>query len=302
MSKSTIPYVNSSINNIYSGKGEFVMIELYELRQFVTFADEKTLSDAAEKLHLSQPALSRNMKKLEDDLEITLFERKKNKIELNKNGEYVLEMARKLLADTDSLVANAKAFDRKNRTISLGVCAPSPVWTLAPLITNTYPQMSLQTEPAGEEQLLSGLESDTYQLITLHERPDTERFFSKQCGSETLMFALPKGHRYAKRKRLSFSDMNGENMLLMPDIGFWNFVKDRMPDSRFLTQSDRFSFNELVQASSLPSFVTDMSEKFKITPGGRIYVPITDKEATVTYYLVCKKERKHEFKALFDML
>lgn len=43
------------------------MIELYELRQFVTFADTGTLSEAAKILHLSQPALSRNMKKLEDD-------------------------------------------------------------------------------------------------------------------------------------------------------------------------------------------------------------------------------------------
>ncbi len=54
------------------------MIELHELRQFVTFADAGTLSEAAEILHLSQPALSRNMKKLEEHLEITLFDRQKN--------------------------------------------------------------------------------------------------------------------------------------------------------------------------------------------------------------------------------
>ena len=91
-------------------------------------------------------------------------------------------------------------------------------------------------------------------------------------------------------------------MLLMSDIGFWAFVKDKMPDSRFLTQSDRFSFNELVQASSLPSFVTDLSEKYRITPPGRVYIPISDDEATVTYYLVCKEEQKKRFKLLFDML
>ena len=62
------------------------------------------------------------------------------------------------------------------------------------------------------------------------------------------MFALPKDHKYANKKSLSFSDMNGENMLLMPDIGFWSFVLEKMPDSRFLTQNDRYSFQELVQA------------------------------------------------------
>lgn len=115
------------------------MIELYELRQFTAFADAKTLSAAAEILHLSQPALSRNMKKLEDELGIPLFERRKNKLTLNKNGEYVLELAKKLLDDADTFAAKARDFDRRNRTISLGVCAPAPVWRLAPLIANVFP-------------------------------------------------------------------------------------------------------------------------------------------------------------------
>lgn len=281
------------------------MIELYELKQFVTFAETGTLSDAARVLHLSQPALSRNMKKLEEDLGITLFERKKNKLELNKNGEYVLSLAKKLLDEANSFTTKARDFDRKNRTISLGICAPAPMWTLTPLIANTYQHMSLQTEQDTEDKLLAGLDADIYQLIVVHEKPEKSiesRYYFKTCGKESLLFALPKGHKYSRRKTLSFSEMNGENMLLMPDIGCWSFVKDKMPDSRFLTQSDRFSFNELVQASSLPSFVTDLSEKYRITSPGRIYVPISDTEATVTFYLVCKQEQKNEFRVLFDLL
>ena len=94
------------------------MIELYELRQLAAFAEAGTLSEAAEVLHLSQPALSRNMKKLEEDLGISLFERSKNKLELNKNGEYALELARKLLDDADSFITRVRDFDRKSRTIT----------------------------------------------------------------------------------------------------------------------------------------------------------------------------------------
>ena len=96
--------------------------------------------------------------------------------------------------------------------------------------------------------------------------------------------------------------MNGENMLLMPDIGFWSFVKEKMPDSNFLVQEDRFSFNQLLIASSLPSFITDLSQKYHETASGRICVPISDKEAFVTYYLVCKKEHEYLYKSLFDIL
>ncbi len=278
------------------------MIELYELRQFVTFAETKTLSEAAKLLHLSQPALSRNMKKLEEDLNIPIFERSKNKLTLNKNGEYVLELAKKVLSEADSLVLKARDFDRKNRTITIGTCAPAPMWFLTPLINNLFPHMPLQSEQDTEEKLLLGLNHNVYQLIVLYKKLEGEQYYFKKCGTESLMFALPKGHKYARRKSLSFAEMNGENMLLMPDIGFWTFVKDKMPNSRFLTQNDRFSFVELLQASSLPSFATDLSEKYSDSATKRICIPISGTESTATYYLICKAENKKTFLPLFKAL
>lgn len=275
------------------------MPELYELRQFAAFADCGTLSEAAEILHLSQPALSRNMKKLEEEIGVPLFTRRKNRLELNENGKYVLSLTKELLNSADALTSEAQAFDRKNRTIALGVCAPAPSWLLTPLLSSLYPGKTIQTEIAEEKALLSGLENGSYQLIALHRKPDSERFFSKACGRESLRFALPKSHRYARRKSLSFAEMDGENMLMMNDIGFWNFVRtEKMPHSRILTQSDRFSFNELVEASSLPSFTTDLANKYIETGKGRIEVPISDPEATVIYYLVCLKETKKEYQRL----
>lgn len=279
------------------------MIELYELRQFAAFASAGTLLDAAESLHLSQPALSRNMKKLEEDLGIPLFIRRKNRLELNENGKYVLTLAKELLADAESLVEKAQTYDRKNRTISFGVCSPAPSWLISPLLVSLYPNKMLQTETADEKLLLSGLENHTYQLIALSHKPEGEQYFAKVCGRESLLFALPKGHRFARRKSLSFKEMNGENMILMNDIGFWNFIRtEKMPDSRFLTQSDRFSFEELVRSSSLPSFTTDLAKKYLETENIRIEIPISDPEASVTYYLVCLKESKKEFRSLFSTL
>ena len=278
------------------------MIELYQLRQFMAFADSGTLSEAAHILHLSQPALSRNMKKLEEDLGVSLFERTKNKLTLNENGIYVRSLVKKLLENADSLPVKAQEFDRKNRTITIGICSPAPMWTLSPLLTDLFPFMSIQTEQDIESRLISRLDNDIDQLIVLHEKPDDELYISKKCSSESLMFSLPKGHKYAKRKSLTFSEMNVENMLLMHDIGFWSFVKEKMPDSNFLVQEDRFSFNQLLIASSLPSFITDLSQKYHETASGRIYVPISDKEAFVTYYLVCKKEHEYLYKYLFDIL
>ena len=275
-------------------------MELYELRQLVAFAECGTLSNAAESLHLSQPALSRNMKKLEEEFGIPLFVRGKNHLALNENGTYVLALAKELLSDADALQAKARAYDRKSRTISLGVCAPAPIWLLTPLLSGQYPDKTIQTEIAEKFTLLAGLENGSYQLIVLTTPPDNEAYFVKECGHENLMFALPKGHRYAKRKSLTFAEMNGENMLLMNDIGFWKFVhSSKMPDSRFLTQSDRFSFDELVRSSSLPSFTTNLANKFIDSGADRVDVPISDSDASVTYYLVAKKDQRKMFRGLF---
>lgn len=279
------------------------MVELNELRQFAAFAEQGTLSAAAEYLHLSQPALSRNMKKLEEDFGIPLFERTKNKLDLNENGKYVLELAKTLLSEADSLIIKAREFDRRNRTLMLGACSLGPVWMLTPIISNVY-DVSLQTEQDKESRLLQDLDNNVYQLIATHIEPHDKKYYYKAFGQEHLYFAFPPGHKFAQRKSLTFAEMNGENMLLMPDIGFWSFVRDKtMPDSRFLTQSNRYNFNELLQASSLPSFTTNIVQKyFGPSPGNRVTVPISDPEATVTYYLVCKAERKRDFAALFRAL
>ena len=279
------------------------MINLNELQQFVSFADCGTLVGAAEVLHLSQPALSRNMKNLEKDLGITLFVRKKNRIELNENGRYVLHLARNLLADAASLSAKAQAFDRSSRTIAIGVCAPAPSWVLMPLLSSLYPSKLIQTEIAGEDKLLFGLNAGSYQLIVLPFDPGNEQYFTRVCSRERLSFALPKDHRYSGRESLSFAEMDGENMLLMNDIGFWNFVQtEKMPNSRFLIQSDRFSFDELVRNSSLPSFTTDLAKQYLGINDGRIEVPISDPEARVTYYLLCLKSSQKAYRALFNVL
>ena len=73
------------------------MLELHQLIQLLAIAECGTMSAAAEQLHLSQPALSRSMQKLEGILQVTLFDRQKNKVTLNKNGELAVEQARRVI-------------------------------------------------------------------------------------------------------------------------------------------------------------------------------------------------------------
>lgn len=82
------------------------MIDLILLEQLIAFNDFGTLSKAAEQLNISQPALTRSMQRLEDELGIQLFIRTKNRMTLTDTGYYTVSQARQLLRHTDDFIKN----------------------------------------------------------------------------------------------------------------------------------------------------------------------------------------------------
>ena len=80
------------------------MIEFNQLEHLVAIAKNKTISKAAEELLISQPGLTKSMQRLEEDLGLSLFNRKKNKIELNDNGLLAVEFAKKLLDGREEMI------------------------------------------------------------------------------------------------------------------------------------------------------------------------------------------------------
>ena len=87
-------------------------MELRHLRYFVAVAEELNFSRAAERLHVSQPPLSRQIRDLEADLKVILLERDRQSVRLTRAGRGVLTRARKLLGDADALRNEARRIDK----------------------------------------------------------------------------------------------------------------------------------------------------------------------------------------------
>ena len=279
------------------------MVELYQLVQLVAIADCGTISGAAEQLHLSQPALSRSMQKLEDMLQVTLFDRQKNKISLNKNGELAVEYARRVIDQAHDLVEQVRAFDRSQRTIAIGSCAPAPLWTLSPLVSQLYPEMTVSSEMKDLQTLIAGLKTGLYQFIVLPCALDEPEAYCFPFETEQLYFSLPPAHPLSASKGLYFKDIDGESILLLSQIGFWRDVcREKMPLTRTLVQNRQEDFEELVQASALPSFVSDLSMRWSGKPENRTVIPVLDPEATVCYHFACLRKTKKKISALIERI
>lgn len=262
------------------------MFELYQLEQLLIVAECGTLSGAAERLHLSQPALSRSMQRLEREIGVPLFLRHKNKIELNENGQLALEYARKIMDQAHDMINGIRDYDRKRHTISIGSCAPAPLWDLLPALSDQYPDMTVASDIRQSETLVQGLQNGTYHMIVLPYRTEIAGTDCRRCGEEHLFFSLPPAHPLSGSSTLRFRDLNGETMLLQSRLGFWEHVTDeKMPDTHFLVQEETFAFDELVKASALPSFTSDLVVQRGGEVSNRVRIPISDEEANVTYYL-----------------
>ena len=278
------------------------MFEIYQLEQLLAFAECGTLSGAAERLHLSQPALSRSMQRLEAELQVPLFHRQKNKIEFNENGRMAADCARQVLDKCQDMISRVQAFDRSQRTILVGSCAPAPLWEIPPVLSDLYPDRTISSEMRENRVLLQGLRDGVYQLIILPYPVEEPGIAYVKYGEEHLFFSLPPAHPLSGSRALYLRDLNGETMLLRNRLGFWRDVTDqKMPDTRFLEQED-VAFEELVKSSALPSFATDVVLRRDESPANRVNIPILDEEANVTYYCLYKPHGRNDLSAFFKTL
>lgn len=269
------------------------MLDLLELEQLAAFADCGTLSKAAENLHISQPTITRTMQHLEDVFGVPLFLRSKNHITLNETGWKAVEYARELLKDAKEAVEGVRAFDRSLHTINVSSCAPAPLWNLLPALSESFPGMTISSAIKNNVSVLDDLRSENCTLAVLPEGLAPEDYCSVPFLKENLSICVPPDHELAGYSELSFAELNGYNFLLGTRLGFWDdMCREKMTASRFLVQTDQFTLQELIRESSLPCFVTDLTAEDKETFGGRIIIPITDREAKVTFHLVFTEENK----------
>ena len=267
------------------------MFTLEELEQFAAFAEAGTLSQAAEKLHISQPTITRTMQHLEESFKVPLFVRGKNRISLNETGRFAVEQARRVLDAADSALKQVQDYDRSLRTIAVSSCAPAPLWYVLPALSSAFPHMTIASSLKDSASVWEDLSSDLCRIAVLPQESRDDRFLSFPFLRERLFVCVPPSHALAGKTSVTFRDLNGFNFLLKSEIGFWDgMCREKMPASHFLVQNDEFEFNELVCSSSLPCFTTDLAGDPDGILSGRVLIPLTDPEVDVTYYLACRRE------------
>jgi len=195
-------------------------MNLQELRYLVAIAEQRHFGRAAQICNVSQPTLSSQIKKLEDELGVTLLERTNKRVALTPVGSQILEHARRALAEAAQMEAVAQAArDPLVGPLKLGVI-PTLAPYLMPLILKplkqAYPGLTIELWEDQTRALVENLRNHKLDAALLATETDAPEITEIQLFNEPLLAALPHNHRLAGMKKVD-EDMLSEELLVLAD-------------------------------------------------------------------------------------
>jgi len=190
-------------------------MELRHLRYFVAVAEELHFGRAAERLHVSQPPLSQQIKQLEEEVEVRLFDRTKRWVRLTDAGRLFLESARQVLAQADSAVLAARRAMRDGCDHLSVACAPWAELMAVPRIlhrfTSVHRQIQIHIKSLDSVRQARAVKTRTVDVGFMCPGSRDKDLQMERLSARPLVVALPSNHRLAARAHLSPRDLAGES-------------------------------------------------------------------------------------------
>jgi LysR family transcriptional regulator, hydrogen peroxide-inducible genes activator len=196
-------------------------MEMQQLRYVVAVARTGNFSRAAEQCHVSQPSLSQQVQKLEDELGERLFDRMKREAKPTPHGEAFLRRAVRILEEVDA--AKREATDAKDLlrgTIHVGVLPTIAPYLLPDVMAEfmeKYPGVEIVVQEDTTARLLK--HALAYEIdFALASRPiRDERLELRPLFAEELLLALPPGHPLTRKRTVAAADLEGERLIVMKE-------------------------------------------------------------------------------------
>ncbi|WCB93534.1 HTH-type transcriptional regulator GltC [Baekduia alba] len=197
-------------------------MELHQLRYLVLLADELHFTRAAARGNVAQPALSRQIRKLEDELGIPLVDRTTRRVKLTPAGADLAATARDVLAQLDEARAAATAaVALLSGRLTIGMTrTPGPVDVprLLGAFNRVHPDVALTLTEELSVELADRLRGDELDLafVTAIDAAARRSLRLRPLASEDLLAILPQGHHLAQRDALRLADLQGERFIAFP--------------------------------------------------------------------------------------
>lgn len=270
-------------------------VSIHVLRYFCVLAEELHFGRAAERLTITPPSLSQQISRLEQQLEVKLFERSPRKVELTTYGRDLLPLARRVQDDHDQVLAWARSVHRDQRTplLRVGVVAAGAGALTTAAISATMqaiPHARIEMRRLGFFDVATELESGRVDVVYAPSpMPLPARIRIEPMWVEPRVLVVPTGHHLADRESVTIAETNDEVFIAvaggLPEIVDW-WIVDPRPDGsrprRGPTADSVDGLFELVAAGAGVN-IAGQSASRQYRRDELVFVPITDIEpATIS--------------------
>jgi DNA-binding transcriptional LysR family regulator len=280
-------------------------MELRHLRYFVAVAEELHFSRAAERLHVAQPAVSEQVRKLEEELGVRLLNRNKRKVSLTEAGAALLAEARRVLQQVDvARLATHEARDRTAARLRIGYTSaslPASVPEALRRLAASMKDLKASLEPGFGLELIAAVRNERLDAAIVSLPAPTAGLRTTQLGQERAVAALPVSHRHAVQPAIRLDQVAPERIVVLPREAsrpFYDAVlaacqSAALSPSLVETQGTCVEPTLLAVASGagiglLPESVANRYS----TPGVR-FVPIDGEQPAVSTAIVTRRDSAH---------
>ena len=196
-------------------------MNLRDLRYLVALADHRHFGKAAAACFVSQPTLSTQIRKLEEELGVAVVERAPRKVMLTPAGRDIADRARKIVADVEQMKEAARrSQDPEAGTVRLGMfptLGPYLLPHVVPGIRARCPQLELLLVEEKSDVLLSRLREGRLDAALLALPLHDDQLHAEFLFEEPFLLAVPEGHPLAKASSLALKDLSQQKLLLLED-------------------------------------------------------------------------------------
>ena len=196
-------------------------MNLRDLKYLVALADLRHFGKAADACFVSQPTLSTQIKKLEEELGLALVERAPRKVMLTAAGQDVVQRARRIVAEVDEMKSAARrSQDPESGTLRLGVfptLGPYLLPHVVPALRERFPNLELLLVEEKSDVLLQRLREGKLDATLLALPVHDDQLHAEFLFEEPFVLAAPSQHELAAAKALSMDQLSDETLLLLED-------------------------------------------------------------------------------------
>jgi DNA-binding transcriptional LysR family regulator len=194
-------------------------MDVRQLRYLVALSEERHFTRAAAREHVAQPALSQQIRRLEDEVGLALVHRTTRQVAFTEAGNLLVERARRVLAELDAARAELEELSglRAGR-VTIGAMQTVGAFDLSLLLATfheRHPGVELAIREEASDTLAAMLRADQLDLaiLSVTDRIERRGLGLEELASEELVAVLPRTHRLAHRRRLRFAELRDEDFI-----------------------------------------------------------------------------------------